>query len=242
MAFHLATGLNSSAQLSRIVGRMIALQLLGATFLTNAAIARLRSAHRTIVSGDQRAQARQAQRPVWRFRRRPPVGNDPILWREMYTTRGNGLMKLPACSSTSARAPAKFRRIRQPLAILVVRGRSAYWREPLLSTRPDAARPRENNENGIVRGQEVTVRARDPARRRGVDGDLASLRERLLPLDGQDDGIVGRVIIRPDQHWLAHGNELLLDPLGSVKRDLVIGGETGRRSNTSRCCNRARSP
>ena len=53
VAFHLATGLNSWAQLSYVVGRMIALQLLGAVFLTIGAIARLRSAHRTIVSGDR---------------------------------------------------------------------------------------------------------------------------------------------------------------------------------------------
>jgi hypothetical protein len=93
VAFHLATGLNSWAQLSHIVGRMIALQLLGAGFLTMGASARLRSAHRIIVSGDQRARGRQGGRPVWRFRRRPSVGDDPILWRELYTTRGNGLMK-----------------------------------------------------------------------------------------------------------------------------------------------------
>ncbi len=66
-AFHLAAGLNSWAQLSYIVGRMIALQLLGAGFLTIGAIARLRLAQRTLVSGDQRARGRQARRPVWRF-------------------------------------------------------------------------------------------------------------------------------------------------------------------------------
>jgi ABC-type transport system involved in multi-copper enzyme maturation permease subunit len=93
MAFLLATGLNSWVQLSYIVGRMIALQLLGAGFLTIGAIARLRSAHRAFVNGDLRVRGRRGQRPVWGFRRRPPVGDDPILWREMYTTRGNGLMK-----------------------------------------------------------------------------------------------------------------------------------------------------
>ena len=93
VAFYLATGVNSWVQLSYIVGRMIALQLLGVVFLTIAAIVRLRSAHRTIVSGDQRARGWPGRGPVWRFRRRPPVGDDPILWREMYTTRGNGLWK-----------------------------------------------------------------------------------------------------------------------------------------------------
>jgi ABC-type transport system involved in multi-copper enzyme maturation permease subunit len=93
LAFHLATGVNSWTQLSYIVGRMIALQLLGAVFLTIGAIARLRSAHRTIVKGDQRPRDRRGGRLVWRFRRRPPVGDDPILWREIYTTRVNGPMK-----------------------------------------------------------------------------------------------------------------------------------------------------
>ena len=45
------------------------------------------------MNGDQRARGWLGQRPVWRFRPRPPVGDDPILWREMYTTRGNGLLK-----------------------------------------------------------------------------------------------------------------------------------------------------
>jgi ABC-type Na+ efflux pump permease subunit/dienelactone hydrolase len=93
VGFLLATGLNSWVQLSDMVGRMIVLQLLGAVFLTVGAIARLRSVHRTMASGDQRARGRQRRRPIWRFRRRPPVGDDPILWREMYTTRGNGTMK-----------------------------------------------------------------------------------------------------------------------------------------------------
>ena len=93
VAFHLATGAEFLAQLGHVVGRMIALQLLGAVFLTIGAIARLRSAHCAIVSADQSARGRQGRRPVWRLRRRPPVGDDPILWREMYTTRGNGLMK-----------------------------------------------------------------------------------------------------------------------------------------------------
>ena len=93
VAFLLATGLNSRVQLSYVVGRMIALQLLGVVFLTIAAIARLRSAHRAFANGDQRAGRWPGRGMVWRFRRRPPVGDDPILWREMYTTRGNGLLK-----------------------------------------------------------------------------------------------------------------------------------------------------
>ncbi|MFI5461163.1 MAG: ABC transporter permease [Isosphaerales bacterium] len=91
--YYLALGLNSWAKLSVIAGRMIALQLLGAVFLTIGAIARLRSAHRTFASGDQHFRGRQAPRPVPWFRRRPPVGDDPILWREKYTTRGNSVLK-----------------------------------------------------------------------------------------------------------------------------------------------------
>jgi ABC-type Na+ efflux pump permease subunit len=93
VAFLLATGLNSWVQLSDFVGRMIVLQLLGTVFLTVGAIARLRSVHRTMASGDQSVRGRQGRRPIWRLRRRPPVGDDPILWREMYTTHGNGKMK-----------------------------------------------------------------------------------------------------------------------------------------------------
>jgi ABC-type Na+ efflux pump permease subunit len=93
VAFRLAMGLNSWVQLRHIVGRMIALQLLGAGLLTIGAVARLRSAHRGIVSGEKGVRIRQGARPVWRFRRRPPVGDDPILWREMHTTRRSGLIK-----------------------------------------------------------------------------------------------------------------------------------------------------
>jgi len=93
LAFHLATGVNSYAQLSAVVGRMIALQSLGAVLLTIGAIARLRSAHRALASRNQGAPDAQERCPVWRFWRRPPVGDNPILWREMYTSRGSGLMK-----------------------------------------------------------------------------------------------------------------------------------------------------
>jgi ABC-type Na+ efflux pump permease subunit len=88
-----ATGLSSWTQLCYIAGRTIALQLVGSALLTIGAIARLRSAQRGIGKSAQLAGQRPDGRPVWRFWRRPPVNDDPILWREMYTTRGNGLMK-----------------------------------------------------------------------------------------------------------------------------------------------------
>ncbi len=94
VAYHLARGLSTGAQLSNVVARMVVLQLLGSMLLTIGAIARLRSAHRMVASGAQHARERQGRRLVWRLWRRPQVGDDPILWREMYTTRGNGLIKV----------------------------------------------------------------------------------------------------------------------------------------------------
>ena len=48
---------------------------------------RLRPAFRANAGGSSGPLARLLSRPVWRFRARPPVGDDPILWREMYTSR-----------------------------------------------------------------------------------------------------------------------------------------------------------
>src|SRR5260221_119831 len=90
---------------------------------------------------------------------------------------------------------------------------------------PEATRFLCDRENGIVRGQEVTRRAGDPVRRRGVDGELASLREHLLPHDSQGDGVPGCVIARSEEDWPVHSNMLLLDALGGGKSDLVIRGE-----------------
>ena len=90
------------AALGYIACSMIALQFLGVVFLTIGATARLRSG-----ASDHRERRSACPRmarpcPVWRFRRRPAVGDDPILRREMYTTRGNGLLKAAGCSATSA--------------------------------------------------------------------------------------------------------------------------------------------
>ena len=92
-AFSVARGLRSWEQLARIVGEMIALQLLGSLCFTIGAIARLRPAYRALASGDRRALRLKGRRPVWRWRPRPPVSDDPIVWRELNTTRANGLMK-----------------------------------------------------------------------------------------------------------------------------------------------------
>ncbi|HZW34908.1 MAG TPA: ABC transporter permease subunit, partial [Isosphaeraceae bacterium] len=93
VAFRMVLGLDSWTQLVFIVGRMIGIQLLGALLVTIVAIARLRAADRALASGDRSLLRRERRRPVWRLWSRPPVGDDPILWREMYTARGNGLMK-----------------------------------------------------------------------------------------------------------------------------------------------------
>jgi ABC-type Na+ efflux pump permease subunit len=92
VAFHLATGFSSWTALCYIIGRMIALQLVGAALLTIGATARLRTAQRAFGSGDQGVRSPQILRPV-RLPRRPLVGDDPILWREINTTRSTGLMK-----------------------------------------------------------------------------------------------------------------------------------------------------
>ena len=56
-------------------------------------IARLRSAYRLNVSGDSQSLAARLTRPGWRWRPKPPVGDDPILWREMNLSRGGFLSK-----------------------------------------------------------------------------------------------------------------------------------------------------
>jgi ABC-type transport system involved in multi-copper enzyme maturation permease subunit len=71
------------------LGWMCGVQLIGAAILILGAIARLRPAFRANVSGDDGgALARRLSRPAWRFRPRPPMADDPILWREMHTGRG----------------------------------------------------------------------------------------------------------------------------------------------------------
>jgi ABC-type transport system involved in multi-copper enzyme maturation permease subunit len=76
------------AALYHNVGWMCGLQLASAPILILGAIARLRPAYRANVGGDGGAITRGLRRPAWRFRPRPPVADDPILWREMYTNRG----------------------------------------------------------------------------------------------------------------------------------------------------------
>jgi hypothetical protein len=73
---------------------MCGLQVAGAAVLILGAIVRLRPAFRVNFGGDGGPLARRLSRPAWRFRPRPPVGDDPILWREMHTSRGGIVSQL----------------------------------------------------------------------------------------------------------------------------------------------------
>jgi ABC-type transport system involved in multi-copper enzyme maturation permease subunit len=76
------------------VAWMAGLQAAGGAVLLIGAIARLRSAYRVNLGGDGIALGAARKRPVWRFRPRPPVGDDPILWRERYTARAGIIAQL----------------------------------------------------------------------------------------------------------------------------------------------------
>lgn len=87
VALHILTGVGSRAQLTREIVWMITIQLGAALVLTLAAIARLRPVHRSLAGFDRKAARRARRRLSWRWRLRPPVGDDPIFWRERYTAR-----------------------------------------------------------------------------------------------------------------------------------------------------------
>ncbi len=72
---------------------MCGLEIAGGTLLVIWAIARLRWAYRVNVSGNSQSVAARLTRPGWRWRPKPPVGDDPILWREMHTARAGSLQK-----------------------------------------------------------------------------------------------------------------------------------------------------
>ena len=81
-------GGSSTRALSRAVAWMAGLQFAAGLVLLTASILHLRPAYRAHAGGDGGPLSRWFSRPVWRFRPRPPVGDDPILWREMHTARG----------------------------------------------------------------------------------------------------------------------------------------------------------
>jgi ABC-type transport system involved in multi-copper enzyme maturation permease subunit len=69
-------------------------QVLTGTLFLLVAILRLRTAYRINTGGDDRGPGRAFRRISWRIRQRPDVGDDPIVWREMYTSRARGLARL----------------------------------------------------------------------------------------------------------------------------------------------------
>jgi ABC-type transport system involved in multi-copper enzyme maturation permease subunit len=76
------------------VARMCGLQVMGAAICLIGAIVQLRSAYRAQASGEARGALRHLIHRSWRLWPRPPVGDDPILWRERYTNRSRGLARL----------------------------------------------------------------------------------------------------------------------------------------------------
>ncbi len=75
------------------LARMIAWQIGGGALLVAWAIVRLRPASRALHDAEGRTLLRRMLQT--RRRPRPPVGDDPVLWNERYTTRGeNALQRL----------------------------------------------------------------------------------------------------------------------------------------------------
>lgn len=57
-------------------------------------IGMLRVAYRAQTGGDHLRLGRAFRSPAWRWRKRPDVGDDPIFWRERYTSRLRGVTRL----------------------------------------------------------------------------------------------------------------------------------------------------
>jgi ABC-type transport system involved in multi-copper enzyme maturation permease subunit len=94
LAMKIGGGATPSGGLLDAAAWMSGLQAAGGALLVIVSIAGLRSAYRLHVSGDRQGLVARLTRPGWRLRPRPPVGDDPILWREMTTSREGPLMKL----------------------------------------------------------------------------------------------------------------------------------------------------
>ncbi len=88
LMFKIGGGVTPSSGLLDAVAWMSGLQVAGGAVLVVWTIAYLRSAYRRNVSGDSQSLAARLTRPGWRWRPKPPVGDDPILWREMNLARG----------------------------------------------------------------------------------------------------------------------------------------------------------
>jgi ABC-type transport system involved in multi-copper enzyme maturation permease subunit len=133
-------GLTASTALVDSAAWMGGLQAAAGLILLAGAVARLRSAYRVNLGGDGHALGAARKRPFWRFRPRPPVGDDPILWREMYTARGGILLQLFGLLCVSA-----------PYAALVYssyffarRAFAELWRNGYATGLTSAAKPEFN--------------------------------------------------------------------------------------------------
>jgi ABC-type Na+ efflux pump permease subunit len=89
LAMKIGGGVRPGSGLIEAVAWMGGLQLAGGSVLVIWAIARLRWAYRLNVSGDSQSLVARLTRPGWRWRPKPAVGDDPILWREMQTSRAS---------------------------------------------------------------------------------------------------------------------------------------------------------
>ena len=79
---------------------MCVLQMAGVAICLIGAIVQLRSVYRAATSVETRDPLRKLMHTSWRLRPRPPVGDDPIFWRERYTNRaGFGETFRSACLS-----------------------------------------------------------------------------------------------------------------------------------------------
>ena len=94
LMFKIGGGVTPSSGLLDAVAWMSGLQVAGGALLIVWTIARLRSAYRRNVSGDSQSLAARLTRPGWRWRPKPAVGDDPILWREMNLARGGLLVNV----------------------------------------------------------------------------------------------------------------------------------------------------
>jgi hypothetical protein len=93
LAMKIRSGAAPSGGLLDAVAWMSGLQVAGGAVLLIVSIAGLRWAYRLSVSGEGQGLVARLTRPGWRLRPRPPVGDDPILWREMTTSRDGPLGK-----------------------------------------------------------------------------------------------------------------------------------------------------
>ena len=152
LAMKIGGGATPSGGLLDAVAWMSGLQVAGGALLVIASIAGLRSAYRLNVSGDSQGLVARLTRPGWRLRPRPPVGDDPILWREMTTSREGPLLMLvglvviqgiygaigyvtysfgrPASGSARSRAPSAAWRSGSPRSLGPARGRSPRPHSP----------------------------------------------------------------------------------------------------------------